>query len=154
MRTNPIVYALSSGLIIAGLLTACTSGTPVESSAPLPSPSKVYVFYPNGTATQNLGIFQSILEKNGAGTTRFDLDTSIAELVETGFPLDSITHTSLKTKTQEIAESVSVAILFKEECIIGQFSNHWIVAEVVKPTLSGCLIGEFEQAVIEQEPAS
>jgi len=152
MKRNSVSFIAVCAIFLTGFLTSCTSGPPVdplESNKPLPSLSRIFFFYPNGTASQNLGIFKDILEKNGAGTTKFDLDRAFVSLVDTGFSLDSITHTALKTKTGEIAESISVAVLFKEECLIGQFSRSWIEAIVTKPTLSGCLIGDVEKATVE-----
>lgn len=136
---------------MASLFTGCAASptaTPDDSGS-TNSPEPTFLFYPEGSATQNLEVFQSVLEVNGAGTSQFELNQAIGSLVETGFEIESITHTSLLTNIGEPADSVSLAISFKGECLIGQFSKEWLTVTIAQPTASGCLIGDFEQASLD-----
>lgn len=143
--------AAVAALLLASVLTSCTgspTATPSDSSSSS-SPEPSFLFYPGGSATQNLEVFQSVLEVSGAGTSQFDLNQAIKSLVETGFAIESITHTSLLTNVGEPADSVSLAIAFKGECLIGQFSKDWLTVTIAQPTASGCLIGDFEEASLD-----
>lgn len=149
MRLKQISLSALSAVLVSLTLVGC-AGFPAtdseETSEPSVSKSPNYVFYPEGSASQNLDVFQSVLQESGAGTASFDLDLAVSSLVETGFLLESITHTPTLTNIGEPADSVSLAISFKGECLIGQFSASWLTATIAQPTVSGCLIGDFEQA--------
>jgi hypothetical protein len=77
------------------------------------------------------------------------LSTSIALLVETGFEIEDMTHTPVNSKIGEPADSVSLAIAFNDECLMAQFSSSWLTTAVTEPTVSGCLIGDVEQASLD-----
>jgi hypothetical protein len=151
VRMRSLKLAVVGGFLISSLLTGCTgmlSPDPDESGSGSPS-KPTFVFYPDGSASQNLDVFQNVLENSGAGTSQFDLNKAITALVDTGFSIDSITHTPLLTNIGEPADSVSLAIAFKGECLIGQFSKDWLTATIAQPTASGCLIGDIEQAILD-----
>jgi hypothetical protein len=142
---------VAAAILITSLLTGC-AGSPKatpDDSGSTSSPEPTFLFYPEGSASQNLEVFQNVLETHGAGTSQFDLNQALRSLVATGFAVESITHTSLLTNIGEPADSVSVAIAFKGECLIGQFSNEWLTATIAQPTASGCLIGDFEQVSLD-----
>lgn len=151
MRLKQISLSALSAVLVSLTLVGC-AGFPAtdseETSEPSVSKSPNYVFYPEGSASQNLDVFQSVLQESGAGTASFDLDLAVSSLVETGFLLESITHTPTLTNIGEPADSVSLAVSFKGECLIGQFSATWLTATITQPTVSGCLIGDFEQAIL------
>jgi hypothetical protein len=63
---------------------------------------------------------------SGAGKPNHDLAASIALLVETGFEIEYITHTALKSKIGASVDSVSLAVSFGGECLISQFSSTWL----------------------------
>ncbi|CAB4548715.1 MAG: hypothetical protein F2542_00815 [Actinobacteria bacterium] len=137
--------------LVAGVgITGCTisEGVPPE---PVASVEPEYFFFPTGSATQNLPIFENVLAVTGAGKPGHKLSDSIALLVETGFEIEDITHTPVDSKIGEPADSVSLAVAFNGECLIAQFSSSWIKAVVTEPTVSGCLIGDVEQATLESE---
>jgi hypothetical protein len=151
VRVRNLTPTIATGLFIASLLTGCAgspTATPSDSSSSS-SQEPTFLFYPEGSASQNLEVFQSVLETNGAGTSQFDLNQALRSLVETGFEIESITHTSLLTNVGEPADSVSLAIAFKGECLIGQFSKDWLTVTIAQPTASGCLIGDFEEASLD-----
>jgi hypothetical protein len=108
-----------------------------------------FSFFPAGSASQNLPIFQNALEVTGAGKPGHALSASIALLVETGFDIEDMTHTPVNSKIGEPANSVSLAVAFKDECLIAQFSSSWLTTAVTEPTVSGCLIGDVEKAILE-----
>jgi hypothetical protein len=137
--------------LTAGIgLTGC-SATSAEIPEPLASTEPEYSFFPTGSATQNLPIFENVLLVTGAGKPGHDLSESIAELVEAGFQLEDITHTPVNSLIGEPADSVSLAVSFNGKCLIAQFSNSWITATVKEPTVSGCLIGDVEKATLQTE---
>jgi hypothetical protein len=152
MRTKSTSLACIAPLLLALLLSSCTpqiqeTPEPTASVAPPePSQSPQIIFIPGGTAKANLPVFEKVLEETGAGAPGHDLTATINSLVVTGFSLESITHTSTISGVGQPADSVSLAIAFDNQCLIGQFSTSWLVTEVSAPTLSGCLIGDFEQA--------
>jgi hypothetical protein len=108
-----------------------------------------YTFFENGSASQNLPIFENVFEVTGAGAPGHDLSESVALLVETGFDLGSITHTPVTSKIGEPSDSVSLAVEFSSECLIAQFSSTWLTVAVADRTVSGCLIGDVEKASLE-----
>jgi hypothetical protein len=141
---KPIGLALIAGIA----LTGCTF-TPEPPSEPAASVEPQFSFFPAGSASQNLPIFQNILEVTGAGKPGHDLSRSIALLVETGFEIEDMTHTPVNSKIGEPADSVSLAIAFNDECLMAQFSSSWLTTAVTEPTVSGCLIGDVEKASLD-----
>lgn len=143
---KPIVVALVSGIAMTGC--TITSEPPLE---PVASVEPQFSFFPTGSASQNLPIFEHILEVTGAGNSDHELSESIELLVETGFDIEDITHTPVNSKIGEPSDSVSLAVAFKDECLIAQFSSGWLTAAVTEPTVSGCLIGDVEKASFENK---
>lgn len=141
---KPIVLALIAGVAMTGC--AISSEPPSETVA---SVEPQFSFFPAGSASQNLPIFQNILEVTGAGMPGHELSESIELLVETGFDIEDITHTPVNSKIGEPSDSVSLAVAFRDECLIAQFSSHWLTTAVTEPTVSGCLIGDVEKASLE-----
>jgi hypothetical protein len=139
---------MALALVVSVGLTGCTV-EPQTAPVPLASIEPEFSFFPTGSASQNLPIFQNILEVTGAGKSGHDLSTSIALLVETGFEIEDMTHTPVTSKIGEPADSVSLAIAFNDECLIAQFSSSWLTTTVTEPTVSGCLIGDVEKASLD-----
>jgi hypothetical protein len=140
---KPVAIAFIVGL----LLTGCSS-TSEPAPEPVASVEPQFTFFASGTASQNLPIFENVLAVTGAGAPGHDLSESVALLVETGFELETITHTPVDSKIGEPADSVSLAIEFAGECLIAQFSSTWLNVSITEPTLSGCLIGDVEKATL------
>ena len=148
MRVRVPIRSMALALIVSVGLTACTlepQTDPVTSAKVEPQ----FSFFASGSASQNLPIFQNILEVTGAGKPGHDLSTSIALLVETGFEIEDMTHTPVNSKIGEPADSVSLAIAFNDECLMAQFSSSWLTTAVTEPTVSGCLIGDVEKASLD-----
>lgn len=135
-------------LVVAVALSGCIQ-TQDTAPKPIASVEPQFTFFPAGTASQNLPIFENIFVVTGAGKQGHDLSDSVALLVETGFDLAAITHTPVNSKIGEPADSVSLAIEMSGECLIAQFSSTWLTVSVTEPTDSGCLIGDVEQASLE-----
>jgi hypothetical protein len=91
------------------------------------------------------------MKESGAGKPNHDLAESIKLLGETGFSIEAITHTAVESKIGASVDSVSLAIAFKGECLIAQFSETWLTTTVAEELASGCLIGEVVKASLETE---
>lgn len=141
--------AIAIALVLGGLITGCTTSEPI--SEPDVSNSPEFFFYPTGSASSNLPVFESVMKKSGAGKPNHDLAESIKLLGETGFSIEAITHTQLETMTRQPPESISLAIAFKGECLIAQFSDTWLTTTVAEELASGCLIGDVVKASLETE---
>ena len=140
---KPIVIALVASVS----LTGCTEASETTPK-PIASVEPQFTFFPSGSASQNLPVFENVLAVTGAGKQGHDLSESIALLVETGFDLETISHTPVNSKIGEPADSVSLAIEFSGECLIAQFASSWLTVTVAEPTVSGCLIGDVEKATL------
>jgi hypothetical protein len=137
-------------LLVSGLLTGCTAAEDLNAE-PEVSESPEFFFYPTGSAASNLPVFESVMKESGAGKPNHDLAESIKLLGETGFSIEAITHTAVESKIGATVDSVSLAIAFKGECLIAQFSNTWLTTTVAEELASGCLIGDVEKASLETE---
>ena len=134
-------------LVLGGLITGCTTSEPVSETET--SESFEFFFYPTGSASSNLPVFDSVMKESGAGKPNHDLAESIKLLRETGFSIESITHTAIESKIGVSVDSISLAVAFKGECIIAQFSDTWLTTTVVEELASGCLIGDVVKASLE-----
>jgi hypothetical protein len=150
VKKNSRVNLTISLVIISGFVSACT-GPSVTPPTAEPSASPEYFFYPNSSASRNLPVFENVLKETGAGAPGHNLQESIVALVDLGFDIEAITHTPVNSKIGEPADSVSLAVLFREKCLIAQFSNAWITTTVAEPIISGCLIGDAEAATISED---
>jgi len=154
VRKSPTARSIAVLLAASFLLAGCASLPGSETTGPgssatiRPTEKPKAPFYPSGSAKDNLPVFKEVLEIAGAGTSRFDLESSIFLLVEAGFSIDSITHTSPVTKIQGQPDSISLGISFAGECLVGQFSTSWLTTDVLEPTASGCLIGKVQKATL------
>ena len=141
--------AIAIALVLGGLITGCTTSEPV--SEPDVSKSPEFFFYPTGSASSNLPVFESVMKESGAGKPNHDLTESIKLLRETGFSIEAMTHTAVESKIGASVDSVSLAIAFKGECLIAQFSDTWLTTTVAEELASGCLIGDVVKASLETE---
>jgi hypothetical protein len=136
---------IAVALILVGLVSGC-SVMPESSTEPGVSKAPEFLFYPTGSASSNLPVFESVMELSGAGRPSHDIAESIALLVETGFDIESITHTAIESKIGASVDSVSLAVAFDGQCLIAQFSTSWLTTTVADELASGCLIGDVEKA--------
>jgi hypothetical protein len=150
LRNERAQTAIAIYLVLGGLLTACTAAEE-PTAEPAASKSPELFFYPTGSASSNLLVFESVMKESGAGKPNHDLAKSIELLVETGFDIETITHTAVESKIGATVDSVSLAIAFKGECLIAQFSNTWLTTTVTDELASGCLIGEVVEPSLETD---
>jgi hypothetical protein len=132
-------------LLMSGFITGCTANSE-PAAEPEISKSPELSFYPTGSASKNLPVFESAMQLSGAGRPSHDITESIALLVETGFDIEAITHTVIESKIGASVDSVSLAVAFDGQCLIAQFSTSWLTTTVADELASGCLIGDVEKA--------
>jgi hypothetical protein len=132
-------------LLMSGFITGCTANSE-PAAEPEISKSPELSFYPTGSASKNLPVFESAMQLSGAGRPSHDIAESIALLVETGFDIEAITHTAIESKIGASVDSVSLAVAFDGQCLIAQFSTSWLTTTVADELASGCLIGDVEKA--------
>lgn len=105
------------------------------------------VFDPDGTADDNLAFFESVLVAAGAGSGITSSDAPIGRLIAAGFSAASITHTQDATARQFPVDSISIAVEFDGQCLIGQYSTTWVTSGVNALLPTGeCLIGDVTRA--------
>ena len=109
----------------------------------------VYEFIPEGSAEDNLPFFAQVLEKAGAGAPGSELTTILEALTTAGFDPATISHTAASSKIELPADSISLAVTVKEQCLIGQFSTTWLETQVAPLTPTGCLIGDIVELETE-----
>jgi hypothetical protein len=137
-------------LVLGGLITGCTAAAE-PNAEPAASKSPEFFFFPTGSASSNLPVFESVMKESGAGKPNHGLAESIELLVETGFDIETITHTAVESKIGVSVDSISLAVAFKGECLIAQFSSTWLTTTVAEELASGCLIGDVEKASLETD---
>ena len=148
MPNNKPKRLIAVALILSGLVSGCAA-TPEPAAAPEVSKAPEFNFYPTGSASSNLPVFENVMEVSGAGKPNHDMAGSIALLVDTGFDIEDITHTAVESKIGASVDSVSLAVAFGGECLIAQFSTSWLTTTVADELASGCLIGDVEKASLE-----
>jgi hypothetical protein len=118
--------------------SAVASATPTPTPTPTPDPQ----FVAGGTADQNLPFFtfvlQSILDRTSSPPS--------LELVETlaasGFDRAAISVTPDTTRIGDPADSILVAVLIGDQCLLGQVAQETLVTELADVLGSGqCLVG-------------
>lgn len=117
---------------------------PVETVKPAPPA----VFVPDGSATQNLPFFVSIVQQAIAANPAVSSYDVAALEAQSGFDGASIQYTYSRTAAGLASDSSTVAVLFAGECIIAQYGPVISgVHGVVLPALAqgGCLIGSQVQ---------
>lgn len=140
-------FSAAAGVLL--LLAACTpqpepSGS--ASIAPLPSasPSEI-VFLPEGTADENLPIFEATAQTVWESQQRGEGRAYIDALIAVGFDRDAMQVTNDLSTVGQAAESLQFSVRWGEgECLIGQVgpSTGELVAQVMPQLAEGrCLIG-------------
>ncbi|MFF2369538.1 DUF6993 domain-containing protein [Agromyces sp. NPDC058110] len=152
-------HSASAALAIAGaalfvaVLTGCT-GTPAP--APTPSPSSrpqpsgeataaPVGLHPDLPAAENLPYFDQVNQQVVAANAEAGGRDFIDALVAAGFDKAAMQLTSDQTSLGEPADSVQFAVLFNDECLVGQYGpKSGGYHGAVQPALGtgGCLIGQ------------
>lgn len=147
-RRRLAVIALLAGLAALGGCAVVPS-VPVgpTESAPEPGPdsSGPAVFLPDGSAAQNLVVFDRVLVEAAAGGEGLPTGRRLVNaLVAAGFDKAAMEVTRDRTRTDTRADQTTVAVQLGRSCLIGQFRSRTGYTSMVAPALerSGCLIGE------------
>jgi hypothetical protein len=114
---------------------------PDESAEPEAPPE----FFPDLPAATNLPYFEHTLVASGAGAGRVSREELVDALVGAGFSATDIEKTPENSLIALPADSVSVAVAFAGECLVGQYTDEWLAVNVVAPLPDGrCLVLEPE----------
>lgn len=98
-------------------------------------------FYPDSSAATNAPYFGQVLADLGVGSERINVDVVREGLVDAGFHPDAIESTPDDSLIALPADSVSVAVVMNDECLIGQYTSSWLVVDVAPVLSSGtCLV--------------
>lgn len=103
----------------------------------------VYEFIPEGSAEDNLPFFTQVLEDSGAGAPGGELSDALEALIAAGFDPATMSHTAASSKIELPVDSISLAVAFSNQCLIGQFSTTWLETQVAPSAPTGCLIGDI-----------
>lgn len=147
--------ALATGLCLTLIAAGCSSAPePVATatatatakptvSAPTPVPTKAPEFNASGTAPQNLGYFelvlQQLLEVNASPSGRQIID----HLVASGFDKSQMELSAAETAIGGKVDSLQFSVIMNGTCLIGQVSPEGYHA--ISASLLGtgtCLVGK------------
>lgn len=140
---------LTAAVGVVLLLAACTpqpEPSSSASSAPAPSagPAEV-VFLPDGTAAENLPIFEATAQAVWDSEQRGEGRAYIDALTAVGFDREAMQVTNDLSTVGHAAESLQFSVRWgDEDCLIGQVgpSTGELVAQVMPQLAEGrCLIG-------------
>ena len=138
---------LSAGAVIglAGCSAPATSPSGAASQSSAPKPSVKPTFSPVGTANDNVAFFRSIFE---AAITKEGLNASTENAAKAvaaaGFDPAGIQYSDNATAVGMKPDSVTVAAVFKDKCLIAQYGPGVGGLDIsVQPVLvsGGCLLG-------------
>nr|WP_184752831.1 hypothetical protein [Microbacterium thalassium] len=98
--------------------TAAPSPSP---AAPTPTPtSDPTAFDPDADLEQNLAVFGSVIDDVWAGDRRGEGRAYVDALVAAGFVKSTMELTADATTVGNAAESIQIAVLWQQQCLIGQ----------------------------------
>ena len=151
MRARSVV-----SLFLACLaLSACVTGPrgETETEAPLvPSseeaegvePDYIPEFFPDGGVRENQPYLDWLIEQTLDDRASGRSGLAVVEaLEEAGFDRANLEVTRDMSLIELPVDSVSVALLWGDECFIGQWGNDWYVSQIEPVVATGrCLVGE------------
>ncbi|CAG7596509.1 DUF6993 domain-containing protein [Leucobacter soli] len=149
--TATLVTTLMTALVM--VLSGCALlgvESPVAEPAPgtvSEEPQEEAVFYPDGTAEDNLPYFSQRLRAYAADDGPVEGRSIVDAIVDAGFARKRMQVSFDRTATDLVADSIFVSVRIGEECLIGQMltANREVAVEVapaVGPKQRTCLIGE------------
>jgi hypothetical protein len=149
------------GLAFAAVLLGCTSPEPGPSSSSVPTASASAstntpsptataapagpVLRPDGTAADNLPLFESVVASVWATPQQVAGRAYIDALVAAGFDKGAMQVTRDASTVGNPAESIQFSVLWGSECLVGQVGPATgQPVTVVVPALAegGCLVGD------------
>lgn len=126
-RAVPALAAVGLGLALA--LTGCAPSTPAPTptptvsltptATPTPTPAGPELV-PDGTATQNLPFFASIVAQVAAGPQSTQGRAYVDALTVAGFEKSAMEVTQDLTTVGNQADSIQFSVKWKGECLVGQ----------------------------------
>ncbi|WP_156759617.1 DUF6993 domain-containing protein [Microbacterium karelineae] len=121
---------------------AAPTATPTPSETPAPEPVK---FSPDGSAEDNLPVFQQAIERAWASDGRAQGRTYVDMLAEVGFDISEMQVSKDLSTVGNAAETMMVSVRWSDSaCLVGQFGPDTPepVATVLEPVDGVCLPGE------------
>lgn len=126
--------------------SAAATDTSASDSGPVASPTPTaVVLVPNGTASQNLAFFTSVVDTVWAGPDQVAGRAYVDALVSAGFDKAAMQVTSDQSTIGNAAESIEFSVRVGDQCLVGQVGpSIGGPVTAVMPGLSagGCLIGQ------------
>lgn len=132
------------------IFTGCaTTPAPIDRPAKeenFQEPEAPPEYFPEGTAAENLPYFQEVLRQYAIGEAPVQGAPIVDHLTAAGFVKTNMEVSFDESKTNLVADSIFVSVLFGQECLIGQMvvSDRTFVTEVVPglgPEKIVCLLG-------------
>lgn len=136
--------------VTVGLLSGCallegpTPQTPKREAAPAPEVPPE--FFPEGSATDNLPYFASVLQGYAAGEEPAMGAPLVNAITASGFSREAMQVSFDQSKTGLAADSIYVSVQIGAECLVGQLvaadrETVAVVAPAIGPEQNVCLIG-------------
>ena len=136
--------------VTVGLLSGCallegpTPQTPPREVAPAPEVAPE--FFPEGSATDNLPYFTSVLRDYAAGEEPAMGVPLVNAVTASGFSKEAMQVSFDQSKTGLAADSIYVSVQIGAECLVGQLvaadrESVAVVAPAIGPEQNVCLIG-------------
>ncbi|MCS5714420.1 hypothetical protein NVV95_07610 [Herbiconiux sp. CPCC 205716] len=139
-------------LALVGLLSACTadaepapsvSAAPTPSAAPSETAAAPAALNPEGSAADNKAFFDQVNQALVAGNPSAGGVEFTSNLRTNGFDIAAMQVTPDITTVGVAADSIQFSVLWKDDCLIGQY-GHGTYTSTVAPKLGTgqCLIGQ------------
>lgn len=152
MSVSTLKHGSVKGLVVVAALllvglTACDPGVqqaPNSAGSPTPTPTATAApqLLPNGSAQDNLPFFDSVNKNLIATNPQADGVAFTSALRTAGFSIADMQVTVDITTVGVKADSVQFSVLWKKECLIGQYGfgeYHSVVAPVLGT--GKCMVG-------------
>ena len=148
MRARSVVF----GLLTCLAISACASEREAESprapetfeGAEVIDPDYVPEFVPEGGARENQPYLDWLIRQTLDDRASGRSGLAVVEALEAaGFDRAHLEVTRDLSLIELPVDSVSVALLWEDECFIGQWGNDWYVSQIEPVLGTGrCLVGE------------
>ncbi|WES65265.1 hypothetical protein P0L94_04140 [Microbacter sp. GSS18] len=122
--------------------TAATDATPSPTPTPTADPT---AFDADADVEHNLAVFRSVVEDVWAGDGRTQGRAYVDALVAAGFSKAAMEVTADTTTIGNAAETIQVAVLWREQCLIGQVgpaTGEPVAVSVPALAEGRCLVGD------------
>lgn len=151
MSVRRIAISVAAIVALSFGLASCSDSSPEAQEKPAgastePKSFSTPVFYPEGTATENLPYFAYSLTLFTESDAEIGGQAIVDFLVNEGFAKDAMQVSFDRTKTDLQADAIFVSVRVGEECLLGQVTTKGRnVSSTVQPAIGPdntlCLIG-------------